>query len=79
MNTTTYITDEGLLSEARELDQRTTNNGVTITLWFDAELDAVGIDIEDDKTGDAWTVGVRKDEALDAFRHPFFYLAQAQR
>jgi hypothetical protein len=66
------VTASGRL--VRELDQRS-SDGITIMLWWDPALDGVGLDITDERIHEQWMVRVPADEALNAFHHPFAYLA----
>jgi hypothetical protein len=56
----------------RELDHRT-NDGIDVTLFWDARTERVFVAVEDRRTGDWFSQDVRASDALDAFRHPYRY------
>jgi hypothetical protein len=62
-------------SDARELDQRT-SDGLEITLFWSASTNHVFIAIKDEHQGASIEIEVDPAHARDAFLHPFAY-AQA--
>jgi len=59
----------------RELDSRTTD-GIEVRLLWSEHDDRVLVAVSDAKTGDAFSITVRKDErAMDVFHHPYAYRA----
>jgi hypothetical protein len=63
-------------SQFHELMRRR-NGGIEVVLRWHHESDSVSIHVADDRTGEEHEVEVPRDEALDAFEHPFVYLAAA--
>jgi hypothetical protein len=61
-------------SERRELAHRVSDGVEVALLWRRAD-DAVSVTITDRASGAAIEVDVRPDQALDAFRHPYAYVA----
>jgi hypothetical protein len=63
------------IDHERELDSRV-SDGIHVRLvWFQA-TDRVAVEVDDRKTGDAFTVDIRPGErAVDVFHHPFAYAA----
>jgi hypothetical protein len=59
--------------ELRELGHRH-NDGLDITLFWNAETDDVFVVVEDQRDGKAFKLDVAATDALDAFRHPFAYV-----
>jgi hypothetical protein len=57
-----------------ELDVRLTAEGETVALVWDDESNGVELSVEDSE-GRHRTVRVEGRKALDAFRHPYLYLA----
>jgi hypothetical protein len=58
-----------------ELAQRL-NDGIHVSLFWDAETDRVTVAVADAKTDDAFEVVVAPGErALDVFHHPYAYRA----
>jgi hypothetical protein len=58
----------------RELANRR-NGGLEITLYWHAGDDSISIDIHQEATEETMSFPVPADQALDAFDHPFAYLA----
>ena len=59
----------------RELDHRTNDRIDVRLLWREAD-NAVLVSVEDEKTGDQFTIEVRDGEKpLDVFNHPYAYAA----
>lgn len=58
----------------RELDQRVID-GIEVRLLWNARTDRVLLSVVDDRSGEAFELEVKAADALDAFRHPFAYLA----
>lgn len=63
------VSDFGL----QEISYRS-GDGISVSLFFDPEMDEVYIGLQDRKTALQTLFGVPKDSASDAFEHPFFYL-----
>jgi hypothetical protein len=57
-----------------ELDHRS-NDGLEVTLLWEAETNRVTVTVFDAKSGDDFDVEVDPTEALDAFHHPYPYAA----
>jgi YD repeat-containing protein len=58
----------------RELDHRH-NDGIDVTLLWDAESNRVSVFVRDGRAGEAFEVDVEPSRALDAFHHPYAYAA----
>jgi len=56
----------------RELDPRG-NDGIDVTLLWDAQTDRVSLALTDAHSGESLTFEVAPAEALAAFHHPFAY------
>ena len=56
----------------KELDHRT-SNGLDVRLLWRSATNEVFIQVNDERTADAFTLAVAPDEALDAFTHPYAY------
>jgi hypothetical protein len=65
-------------SPHRELDHRS-NGAVDVRLLWNPRTNQVSIAVADKRSGEAFEVAVRATEALDAFHHPFAYLANTDR
>ena len=63
-------------TEFRELMRRR-DAGLEIRLRWHPESDSVSIEVVDDRTGEVHEADVPRDAALDAFEHPFAFLARA--
>ena len=57
-----------------ELDHRS-NDGLEVTLLWEAETNRVTVNVFDAKSGDDFDIEVDPTEALDAFHHPYAYAA----
>ena len=57
-----------------ELDHRS-NDGLDVTLLWEAETNRVTVNVFDAKSGDDFTIDVDPTEALEAFHHPYAYAA----
>lgn len=57
-----------------ELDHRS-NDGLEVTLLWEAETNRVKVGVFDAKSGDDFDIEVDPSEALDAFHHPYAYAA----
>lgn len=66
------LTDTPRKAEIRELDRRR-NDGIDVRLLWDSRTDTIILAVEDERVGDAFTVTVDSEHALDAFRHPYAY------
>jgi hypothetical protein len=62
--------------EFRELMRRR-NGGLEVALRWHPETDSVSIEVVDDQTGETHEAEVPRDSALDAFEHPYAFLARA--
>jgi len=62
-------------SARRELAQRS-NDGLEITLYWNADNNSTSIDIRHLATDEIMNFPVPADQALDAFHHPFAHLAE---
>jgi hypothetical protein len=62
------------LTGRRELANRR-NGGLEIILYWHANDNSISIDIHQESTEETMSFPVPADQALDAFDHPFAYLA----
>jgi hypothetical protein len=60
--------------DVRQLAQRSSANHSVVLLW-NRRLHEVWISVCDRVSGEQLSAAVRPDRALDAFEHPFAYLA----
>ncbi len=60
----------------RELDQRT-NDGITVTLLWNAETNGVFVSVVEERHGVSFNFAVPAADAADAFHHPYAYAAPA--
>ena len=67
-----------LSAQARELAQRQSGNDEVLLLWY-PESERVELSVRDLTTGDVVHVDVAPGNAIDAFYHPFAYLAGHER
>lgn len=56
----------------KELDHRF-DNGLDVRLLWRSTTNEVFIQVNDERTADAFTLSVAPDEARDAFVHPYAY------
>lgn len=69
-------TDEGLLSSTvRELAQRVSGTDEVLLLW-DSESDRIELSVRDVASGAGFHVEVEPASALEAFHHPYAYVAR---
>jgi len=61
-------------SRLRELAQRVTG-GLVITLYWDADDNSTHVEVHQPATDTAIAFRVARDQALDAFHHPFAHLS----
>jgi hypothetical protein len=61
----------------RELAQRV-DGGFAITLYWNEHDNTTSVDVHHHATGETISFAVAGDRALDAFHHPFAYLAAAE-
>jgi hypothetical protein len=61
----------------RELAHRI-NNGVEVSLFWTKVGNTLTVEVFDATTDEFFSIDVPSDRALDAFRHPYAYLAAAQ-
>lgn len=59
-----------------ELDRRT-NDGLEVTLLWEAETNCVKLTVFDADSGDDFELEVDPAKALDAFNHPYAYAASS--
>jgi hypothetical protein len=69
MSTTTFT--------RRELAYRA-NDGIEVSLYWDTVGDTLSLEVFDAKSEERFEIGVPRDRALDAFRHPYAYLGAAE-
>jgi hypothetical protein len=67
-----------LSAQARELAQRQSGNDEVLLLWY-PESERVELSVRDVDTGVGVHVDVAPGDAMDAFYHPFAYLAGRER
>lgn len=58
----------------RELNQRTTNYGLTVALLWEDSTDEIFVELETEESWDRFQVP--NESANDAFAHPFVYQAK---
>ena len=56
---------------------RRQNGGLEVRLRWHPETDSVSIEVVDEQTGEKHEADVPRDAALEAFDHPFVFLARA--
>jgi hypothetical protein len=61
----------------RELAQRN-GGGLDVSLYWDPRDDALTVIVQDTREGARFEIPVESASALDAFEHPFAYLARYQ-
>jgi len=61
-------------SQTRELAARE-SDGIQVLLLWHPDEDALTVSVEDARLGDRFHIAVARDQALDAFYHPFAYAA----
>ena len=61
----------------RELAQRS-GDGLEVTLYWDPRDDSLTVVVQDAREGGRFEIQVQGACALDAFEHPFAYLARYQ-
>ena len=59
-----------------ELDHRS-NDGLDVTLLWEAETNRVKVTVFDAESGDDFDIEVDPAKALDAFHHPYAYAASS--
>jgi hypothetical protein len=57
-----------------ELAQRH-GGGIVVRLLWTRSDDSVRIAVEDERTGEVFELNVRREQAYDAYTHPFAYAA----
>ncbi len=62
----------------RELDRRT-GDGIDVALLWNPRTSDVTVAVTDTRHGAAVEFGVKSGEALEAFWHPYAYLAHGER
>jgi hypothetical protein len=60
----------------RELAHRS-SNGIDVSLYWDKVGDTLSLEVYDAKSDEVFELDVPRDRALDAFHHPYAYLAAA--
>ena len=63
-------------TEFHELMRRQ-NGGLEVRLRWHPETDSVSIEVVDDQTGQTHEADVPRESALEAFEHPFAFLARS--
>jgi hypothetical protein len=61
----------------RELAHRVTN-GLVVALYWDKVGDTLALEVYDPTTEEYFELDVPRDRAMDAFHHPYAYLAAAE-
>jgi len=61
-------------TSTHELDHRS-NDGLEVSLLWEAETNRVTVTVFDAKIGDYFDLEVNPAQALDAFHHPYAYAA----
>ena len=61
----------------RELAHRV-NNGIEVSLFWHKVGDVLSLEVYDVKTDEFFELEVPRDRAMDAFHHPYAYLAAAE-
>jgi hypothetical protein len=61
-------------NQPRELARRL-NGGIEVTLYWNADDDSTSIEVWQPATEEALAFAVAREQALDAFYHPFAHLA----
>jgi hypothetical protein len=56
----------------RELDRRR-DGGIEVSLLWHEGDDTVSVAVEDEQTGDSFEVEVPREQALEAFKHPYVF------
>ena len=51
------------------------NDGLAVSLLWHRVDDRLSVVVTDEKCGDSFELGARRDNALDVFYHPFAYAA----
>lgn len=51
--------------------------GIVVRLLWERDVDSVRIAVEDERTGEEFELNVTREQAYDAYTHPFAYLAAA--
>jgi hypothetical protein len=64
-------------SKPRELAHRVTD-GLAVSLFWHRAGNTLTLEVYDSKTEEFFELEVPRDRALDAFHHPFAYLAAAE-
>jgi len=61
-------------TDLRELDRRT-HDGIDVSLLWDARTEGVSVEVTDTRGGGSFEFGVEPADALEAFWHPYAYIA----
>ena len=61
-------------TELRELDRRT-HDGIDVSLLWDPQTKRVSVAVTDTRDGGSFAFGVKSGDALEAFWHPYAYIA----
>jgi hypothetical protein len=61
----------------RELAFRS-SNGIEVSLYWEKVGDTLSLEVYDAKSDELFQLDVPRDRALDAFHHPYAYLAAAE-
>jgi hypothetical protein len=54
------------------------SGGIHVSLYWDEVDDTLTLEVYDAKSDDYFELGVPRDRALDAFHHPYAYLAASK-
>ena len=52
------------------------NDGIDVVLWWSPEDNSVAVEVLHLATDESFELAVERDQALDAFYHPFAYAAR---
>lgn len=61
------------ISQSTKILAERCNDGISVTLFWDSEIDTTWVHVEDSKSGNSFTLDPPKFLALDAFKHPYYY------
>jgi hypothetical protein len=60
----------------RELAHRR-HGGIEVALLWQPEDDVVSVAVDDERTGESFEFEVPRDQAMEAFEHPYAFLREA--
>ena len=55
---------------------RRTSGGLEITLYWDADMGSTSVEVHQPATNETIAIHVAREDALDAFHHPFAHILQ---